>query len=106
MYIYECTRTHSTKPRSAWRAAGLQIMNNEFGGGQVYHVSKPWVGYPGLDSKRNCSVTSREYMGESDLCTHACMNPGSLPASAHTLYHSARIGRLSTFPQGAKNAKD
>ena len=38
-------------------------MNNEFGGGQVYHVSKPWAGYPGLDSKRNCSVKSRQYMG-------------------------------------------
>ena len=56
------TSTHSLTDKelkfasTTFESIGLQIMNNEFGGGQIFHLSKPWVGYPGLLGDGKCTV--------------------------------------------------
>ena len=57
MSAHICTQSQRAQVSiHRFKLAGLQIMNNEFGGGQIFHVSQPWVGYPGLLGDGNCTV--------------------------------------------------
>lgn len=107
---------------------GLQIMNNEFGGGQVFYRSKPWPGYPGVgDGGRNCtawniSANTKACQGLShsragstslDHCESVCCNdpdcsvyqwcgPGGGCEGASGTEAQCWIGKLSDCDHGTR----